>query len=53
MKTTMRRATDIIKNWLRNRNTIDFSGICEHLNNLGFNPVEFDGFRNLIGTVRR
>ncbi|MHB1033561.1 MAG: KilA-N domain-containing protein [Pirellulales bacterium] len=40
---------DLIRNWLRNRNTIEFLGIWEHLNNPGFNPVEFDGFRKLAG----
>jgi hypothetical protein len=43
------RADDLIRNWLRNRNTIEFLGIWEHLNNPDFNPVEFDGFRNLAG----
>jgi hypothetical protein len=40
---------DLIRNWLRNRNTIEFLGIWEHLNNPGFKPVEFDGFRKLAG----
>jgi hypothetical protein len=39
------QANDIIKNWLRNRNTIEFLGIWEQLNNPDFKPVEFDGFR--------
>lgn len=42
-------ADDLIKNWLRNRNTIEFLGIWEQLNNPGFNPVEFDGFRKQAG----
>lgn len=42
-------ANDIIKNWLRNRNTIEFLGIWEHLNNPDFKPVEFDGFRKEAG----
>ncbi|RJQ28535.1 KilA-N domain-containing protein, partial [Candidatus Parcubacteria bacterium] len=37
------RTDYIIQNWLRNRNTIEFLGIWEHLNNPGFNPIEFDG----------
>lgn len=37
----------IIRNWIRNRNTVEFFGIWEHLNNPNFNPVEFDGFRML------
>jgi len=40
---------DLIRNWLRNRNTIEFLGIWEQLNNPAFNPVEFDGFRKLAG----
>lgn len=42
-------ANDIIKNWLRNRNTIEFLGIWEQLNNPYFKPVEFDGFRKEAG----
>lgn len=42
-------ANDIIKNWLRNRNTIEFLGIWEQLNNPDFKPVEFDGFRREAG----
>jgi len=42
-------ANDIIKNWLRNRNTIEFLGIWEQLNNPDFKPVEFDGFRKDAG----
>jgi hypothetical protein len=34
---------DLIRNWLRNRNTVEFLGIWERLNNPGFNPIEFDG----------
>jgi hypothetical protein len=40
---------DLIRNWIRNRNTIEFLGIWEHLNNPDFKPVEFDGFRKLAG----
>ena len=34
---------DLIRDWLRNRNTVEFLGIWEQINNPGFNPVEFDG----------
>ncbi len=34
---------DLIRNWLRNRNTLEFLGLWEQINNPGFNPVEFDG----------
>ena len=43
------RTDYIIQNWLRNRNTIEFLGIWEHLNNPDFNPIEFDGIRNQAG----
>jgi len=43
------RTDDLIRNWLRNRNTLEFLGIWEHLNNSGFKPVEFDGFRVQAG----
>lgn len=43
------RTDDLIRNWLRNRNTIEFLGIWEHLNNPDFKPVEFDGFRKQAG----
>ena len=40
---------DIIKNWLRNRNTIELLGFWEILNNPDFKPVEFDGFKKQAG----
>ena len=40
------RTDYIIQNWLRNRNTIEFLGIWEQLNNPNFKPIEFDGFKN-------
>jgi hypothetical protein len=43
------RTDDLIRNWLRNRNTIEFLGIWETLNNPGFKPVEFDGFKKEAG----
>jgi len=42
-------ADDLIRNWLRNRNTIEFLGLWEHLNNNSFNPVEFDGIKKQAG----
>ena len=44
-----KRTDYIIQNWLRNRNTIEFLGIWERLNNPNFNPIEFEGFRNRAG----
>jgi len=43
------RTDYLIMNWLRNRNTIEFLGIWEHLNNPGFNPIEFDGIKSQSG----
>jgi hypothetical protein len=40
---------DLIRNWLRNRNTIEFLGIWEQLYNPDFNPVEFDGIKMQAG----
>ena len=39
----------IIKNWLRNRNTVEFLGIWEQIYNPDFNPVEFDQIRKQTG----
>ena len=36
-------------NWLRNRNTIEFLGIWERLNNPDFNYVEFDIIKSMAG----
>jgi len=35
---------DVIKNWLRNRSTIEFLGLWEKINNPQFKGVEFDSF---------
>lgn len=39
----------IIYNWLRNRNTIEFLGIWEQINNPDFKPVEFERFKKQAG----
>ena len=43
------RTDYIIQNWMRNRNTIEFLGVWERLNNPDFNPIEFDGIRKQAG----
>ena len=43
------RAADIIKNWIRNRSTIEFLGTWETLYNPNFKVVEFDHFRKEAG----
>ena len=40
---------DVIKNWMRGRETIEFLGLWESLHNPNFKPVEFDGFRSQAG----
>ena len=43
------RSDQVIQNWMRNRNTIEFLGVWERLNNAGFKPLEFEGFKNRAG----
>ena len=40
---------DVIKNWMRSRDTIEFLGLWESLHNPDFKPVEFAGFRTQAG----
>ncbi len=40
---------DVIKNWMRGRETLEFLGLWESLHNPDFKPVEFDGFRSKAG----
>lgn len=41
---------DVVKNWLRVRDTIEFLGLWETINNPNFKGVEFDSFRNKAGS---
>ncbi len=43
------RAADIIKNWIRNRGTLEFIGTWEQLYNPVFKVVEFDHFKMSSG----
>ncbi|MBK7699896.1 MAG: KilA-N domain-containing protein [Saprospiraceae bacterium] len=43
------RAADIIKNWIRNRYTLEFLGTWEKMNNQDFKVVEFDHFKMQAG----
>jgi len=43
------RTDHLIQNWMRNRNTIEFLGIWEQLNNPDFKPLEFEGFKKKAG----
>lgn len=40
---------DVVKNWLRRKDTIEFIGLWEKLNNPDFNVVEFDQFKSEAG----
>ncbi len=42
----------LIEKWLRNKNTIEFIGIWEEMNNPEFNSPEFGGIKNEAGTNR-
>ena len=41
---------DVVKNWLRNKNTIEFLGLWETINNDSFKGVEFDYFKSQAGS---
>jgi hypothetical protein len=43
------RAADIIKNWIRNRYSLEFLGTWEMINNPDFKVVEFDHFKSQAG----
>jgi len=43
------RAADIIKNWIRNRYTIEFLGTWEMIHNPDFKVVEFDHLKSQAG----
>lgn len=46
------RTDAVIMSWLRNKDTLEFLGLWESINNPNFNPTEFDGIRNQAGTNR-
>ena len=43
------RAADVVKNWLRNRATLEFLGTWEQIYNPNFKVVEFDHFKSEAG----
>ena len=43
------RSADVVKNWLRNRNTLEFLGTWEMIYNPNFKVVEFDHFKSEAG----
>ena len=40
---------DVISNWMRNRNTVEYLGLWECLYNMDFKPLEFEGVRKQAG----
>jgi hypothetical protein len=42
----------LIESWLRKKNTIEYLGVWEKLNNPLFNSVEFDGIKSQAGSNR-
>ena len=40
----------VINNWLRSKDTIEFLGLWESMNNINFKPIEFDRFKNEAGS---
>jgi len=42
----------LIYNWIRNKNTVEFLGIWEQLNNPDFKGLEFETFKNEAGANR-
>ena len=41
---------DVVKNWMRVKNTLEYLGLWEKLNNLNFKGVEFDSFKARSGS---
>jgi len=41
---------DVVKNWFRNRSTVEFLGLWERINNPNFKGVEFDPFLREAGS---
>ena len=41
---------EAVRNWLRRKDTIEYLGLWEQLNNPNFKGVEFDTFKNQAGT---
>lgn len=52
MTKSFKGSDQLIKNWLQNKNTIEFLGVWEQLNNPKFNLVEFHLIRNEAGLHR-
>lgn len=51
VKSDKSRAADVIRNWLRNRNTLDFLTVWEQLYNPNFKVFESEHFRKQVGLL--
>ena len=52
MTASFEGGSGLIEAWLRNKNTIEFLGVWEKLNNPSFNSPEFEGIRTQAGLNR-
>lgn len=50
-KSDKSRAADVIRNWLRNRSTLDFLTTWEQMYNPGFKVFESEHFRKQVGLL--
>ena len=50
-KSDKSRAADVIRNWLRNRSTLDFLTALEELYNPNFKVFESEHFRKQVGLL--
>ena len=46
------RVNMVIQNWMRRKDTIEYLGLWEHLNNPSFNDTEFDVIKTSSGSNR-
>jgi len=52
MVSNQEEGSKLIEKWLISKNTIEFLGVWEIMNNANFNSPEFEGIRNEAGTNR-
>ena len=48
----LENGSSLVENWLRNKNTVEFLGVWEQLNNPNFNSLEFEGIMKQTGLNR-
>lgn len=52
MASSFENAEGLIERWIRNKDTLEFLGIWESINNENFKPLEFEGLLKDAGTNR-